>query len=234
MKRRAGLLASAAAAAIVAASVFLLLEDSDGFPPGRGAAGSEAASRVAGGAPSVRGCRERVEGGKIIPNRRVDTVIGPMAFTGLPGAYRDKAARPDSWRFFDPEVGMPSMKSIGVLRAGARVRLVVPRRQRRWLKVIYDYPDHRGGTAITLQACRQLSSQRARRRECGWRPDLACRWRYTQFNGGFGVDFANAPRRGLCAELIVRVRGKRQQLRKLLFDPVGSGGLEGCCSNAHV
>jgi hypothetical protein len=219
MKVGAGMLAGAVGAAIVAAPAFALLRDSDGSPSSGKSSTSHTASRFSDGNPTVRGCRERVEGGKIVPNRTVDTVIGPMAFTGLPLSYRDKAGRPDSWRSFDPNVGMPAMKSIGVLRAGARVRLVVPRRQRHWLKVIYDYPDHRGGHAVTLQACRWLSSPPARRRECGWRPDLACRWRYTQFNGGFGVDFANAPQRGLCAELIVRVKGKRQPLRELLFDP---------------
>jgi hypothetical protein len=134
-------------------------------------------------------------------------------------SYRAKAARPNSWRFLDPAVGMPAMKSIGVLRAGARVTLVVPRKQRRWLKAIYDYPDLKGAHAVTLQACNRLNSPRARRRECGWRPDLACRWRYTQFSGGFGLDFANAPRRGVCAELIIRVKGEPHPLRELLFDP---------------
>ena len=212
MKRRAGMLASAAAAAIVAASTFALLPNSNG-------SSGDAAARFSDGDPTVRGCRERVEGGKIVPSRRVDTVIGPMAFIRLPHIYRDYASRPDSELKPDPGVGMPSMKSIGVLRAAARVRLVVPRRQRRWMKVVYDYPDHDGGYAITLQACRRLDSRRARRRECGWRPDLACRWRYTQFSGGFGLDFANAPRRGLCAELIVRVKGESEALRELLFDP---------------
>jgi hypothetical protein len=180
-----------------------------------GRAGDSPASASA----EVRGCRERVEGGKIVPNRSVDTVISPMAFIRLPQVYRDWASRPDSELRADPSVGMPSMKSIGVLRAAARVTLVVPRRQRRWMKVIYDYPDHDGRYAITLQACRRLDSRSARHRECGWRPDVACRWRYTQFSGGFGIDFANAPRRGLCAELIVRVKGRIEPLRELLFDP---------------
>jgi hypothetical protein len=168
--------------------------------------------------PKVRGCRERAEGGKIVPDRTVDTVIGPMAFIRLPGTYRDYASRPDSELKPYPRVGMPLMKSIGVLRAGARVTLVVPRRQRRWMKLVYDFPGFKGGAAITLQACRRLASRTARHRECGWRPDLACRWRYTQFNGGIGLDFANAPQRGLCAELIVRVRGRKEPLRELLFD----------------
>ncbi len=173
-----------------------------------------------GGSPTAaRGCRERVEGGRIVPNRAVDTVIGPMAFIRLPTVYRDYASRPNSELVPSPDSGMPSMKSIGVLRAGARVTLEVPREQRRWMKVIYDFPHHRGGHAITLRACKALRSPRARRRECGWRPDLACRWRFTQFNGGLGIDFANAPRRGLCAELIVGTHGRPTARRALLFDP---------------
>jgi hypothetical protein len=168
--------------------------------------------------PKVRGCRERAEGGKIVPDRTVDTVIGPMAFIRLPSTYRSYASRPDSALKPYPRVGMPLMKSIGVLRAGARVTLVVPRRQRRWMKLVYDFPSFKGGAAITLQSCRRLASRTARHRECGWRPDLACRWRYTQFNGGIGLDFANAPQRGLCAELIVRVRGRKEPLRELLFE----------------
>jgi hypothetical protein len=204
MKRRAGMLVSAAAAAIVAASTFALLQNSNGSSSDD---------------PTIRGCRERVEGGKIVPNRTVDTVIGQMALISLPVIYRDYASRPDSELKPYPGVGMPMMKSIGVLRAGARVTLVVPRRQRRWMKVVYDLPRFKGGSAITLQACRSLTSRRARRRECGWRPDLACRWRYTQFNGGLGLDLANAPRRGLCAELIVRADRKTAPLREFLFDP---------------
>jgi hypothetical protein len=220
MKRRAGMIASAAAAAIVAASTFALLQNSDGSSPDGDSSRSDVASRFSDDHPAVRGCRDRVEGGKIAPDRTVDTVIGPMAFIRLPDAYRDEAARPDSELKPYPPVGMPTMKVIGVLRAGARVRLVVPRRQRRWMKVVYDYPDHKGGYAITLQACNRLRSPRARRRECGWRPDLACRWHYTQFSGGFGLDFAKAPRRGVCAQLVVRVKGNSEPLRDFLLDPM--------------
>lgn len=219
MTGRAGMLASAAAVAVVGGAVFALLQSSDGSSPGEVSSPVTTVARFSDGDARVRGCRERVEGGKIVPNRTVDAVIGPVAFTRLPSSYRDQAARPDSELKPYPPVGMPFMKSIGVLRSGARVKLVVPRRQRPWMKVIYDYPDHEGRYAITLRACRRLRSRRAQRRECGWRPDLACRWRYTQFSGGFGVDFANAPRRGVCAELIVRVSGEMRPLREFLFDP---------------
>jgi hypothetical protein len=184
--------------------------------PGGGRADATSAGAERG---EVRGCRQRVEGGKIVPDRMRDTIIGPMAFIGLPSTYRAYARRRDSQLIPVPGIGMPSMKAIGVLRAGARVRLVVPRRQRSWMKVIYDFPRHRGRYAIGLQACRRLEAVKARQRECGWGPDLACRWRYTQFSGGFGLDFANAPRRGRCAKLIVRVAGREKALVRRLFRP---------------
>ena len=214
MTGRTRAVTATAIAAVFLAVVLVLLTRSDGSPS-KGAEGSSSGPPRA----EVRNCRERVEGGKIVPNPTVDSVIGPMAFIRLPTVYRDYASRPNSELVPDPDRGMPSMKSIGVLRAGARVTLEVPRSQRRWMKVIYDYPNHRGGHAITLRACKTLRSPRARRRECRWRPDLACRWRYTQFNGGFGIDFANAPRRGRCAELIVWTAGKKEPRREYLFHP---------------
>jgi hypothetical protein len=79
---------------------------------------------------------------------------------------------------------------------------------------------------LTLQACRRLKSRRAQRRECGWggRPpwnpaNWACKLRYTQFSGGFGLDLKSALRQGLCAELIVWVEGKDTPLRGRLFRP---------------
>jgi hypothetical protein len=203
-----------AAVALVATVLLVLVGQSGESSGDRPDALSGGSQRV-----EVRGCRERVEGGKITPNRKRDTIIGPMAFIGLPATYRSWARRPDSELVSVPGLGMPSMKAIGVLRAGARVTLVVPPRQRRWMKVIYDFPRHRGGQAIALEACRRLGSAPARRRECGWRPDIACRWRYTQFSGGFGLDFARAPRRGRCAKLIVRIAGREKALSRRLFQP---------------
>ena len=210
MKQRGRMFAGAVAADVLGVAVLLLLQRSDESSPTEDSAATAA---------PVRGCHERVDGPRIVPDPRVDTVIGPMGFLRLPAVYRDYASRRDAELLADPDVGMPSMKSIGVLRAGARVTLSVPREQRRWLKVIYDSPDHHGGHTITLDACNTFNSSAARRRECRWKPDRACRSGATQFNGGFGVDFVNAPRRGLCAKLIVRVKGRRQPLRHLLFDP---------------
>jgi hypothetical protein len=205
----------ASAAVALVAAVVLVLGDRTGESNG-----DRADARAGGsGRVEVRGCRDRVEGGRLTPDRAEDTIIGPMAFIGLPATYRSYARRPDSELMPVPGTGMPSMKAIGVLRAGARVTLTVPRGQRRWMKVIYDFPHHRGRHAIALRACRRFESAEARRRECGWRPDVACRWRYTQFSGGFGLDFAKAPRRGRCAKLIVRVAGDDRPLVRRLFRP---------------
>jgi hypothetical protein len=117
------------------------------------------------------------------------------------------------------------MKIIALVNAGERARLTVPRNQRRWLRLLYLHVDFPRGThKAILQACRRLSSKRARQRECGWGPMLkraqwACASRYTQFSGGFALDFANAPRRGRCAKLIVQTTGKQRTLRKHLFAP---------------
>jgi hypothetical protein len=87
------------------------------------------------------------------------------------------------------------------------------------MKLIYERPGRGGTHAITLQACRRLAPGSAPRRECGWRPYRACQSRYTNFSGGFGLDFANAPKRGLCAELTVWVEGSEQPLHERLFRP---------------
>jgi hypothetical protein len=108
------------------------------------------------------------------------------------------------------------MKSVAVLRPGARVTLVIPRTQRRWSRLGYGA---RSGV-ITLQACRHLKSREARRRERGSR-EAACATDPTLFAGGFGVDFDHAPKRGRCAELIVWVQGMKRPLRERLFAPRG-------------
>jgi hypothetical protein len=212
-------LVGTAVAVVVGASAFAALQSSDGASPS-----SVSPSRAMGpGEPGVRGCRDRVEGRFLEPDPTTDTKIGPITFTGLPASYRDYASRRDSELEPYPGLGMPAMKIITLVRSGARVALKVPRKQRRWLRLVYLRPIRRGTHEATLQACRRLPTRRARRRECGWRSELegaqwACKSRYTQFNGGFGLDFAAAPSRGECAELIVRVGGR--SLRKRLFRPV--------------
>jgi hypothetical protein len=171
-------------------------------------------------APEVRSCQERVEGPGVVPDPSRDTIIGPISLTGLPGAYRGLAATPESEFDLIPGLGIPGIKALAVLRAGARVTLEVPRRQRRWMKLDYNHAlGEPARERLTLQACRRLHSRRARRAECGWRPFLACRWRYTQFAGGIALDVVDAPRHGVCAELIVRVRGRDRPLRERIFAP---------------
>jgi hypothetical protein len=166
----------------------------------------------------IRGCRERIEGPRLVTPQRGDVVVGPIAFGPLAQTYRAQAAHPESWEAI-PRYGMPTIKIIAALRAGGGVRLVVPRGQRAWMKLLYERPDRGGTHAVGLQACRRFGSRRAQRRECGWRPYRACRSRYTNFSGGFGLDFAQAPQRGLCAELIVWVKGAERPLRERLFRP---------------
>jgi hypothetical protein len=132
---------------------------------------------------------------------------------------------------------MTAVRSIALIRAGARVTLVVPPEQRRWMRLLFWHGFRHRVEPLTLQACRTLKSRRAQRRECGWggRPlwnpsNWACRSRYTQFSGGFGLDFENAPKRGLCAELIVWVEGKERPLRERLFGPT-PGQCEGMAAD---
>jgi hypothetical protein len=158
----------------------------------------------------------------VVPDRKRDTVIGPIAFTDLPRAYRELASTPDSELEPFPGLGMPAIKDITALRAAARVTLVVPKEQRSWMKLVYGQR-RRGEPAITLEACRRLESREAQRRECGRRPPpdftYACEEPFTLFSGGFGVDVASAPLRGMCAELIVWIAGERKLRREFLFRP---------------
>lgn len=194
-------------------------------PLGRDEAASNGAAAGTDPPPApVRGCRERVEGvARITPSAQRDTIIGPMAFIGLPVIYRDFAARAGEGLEADPRVGMPVMKSIAWIRSNTRVTVVVPKRQRAWNRLAYERPPRGGVHALTFRACRKLRSRRAQQRECGWprpwRSYKACRRPYTEFNGGVGIDFAEAPDRGLCAEVILWVEGREKPFRKRLFRP---------------
>jgi len=108
------------------------------------------------------------------------------------------------------------MKVVAVVAAGEEVTVSVPREQRGWMRLLYD-ESGRPTTQVTLRACRRFASREARQRECGYEPALACRWRNTQFSGGFAVDLDKAPRRGACAVIAVRVAGRRGVLRRPLF-----------------
>jgi hypothetical protein len=195
--------------AVVAAgaTAFNASERDDGDAAGHATASQEDARSAPSGSASrarVRGCAGRIEGSVEPPNRDA-TVIGPVRFADLARSYRYSSRHPRT-----------PLKAVAVVRPGSRVTLVVPDEQRSWLKVGYNSPR---GAEAPLQACRHFRSRRAQQRECRWGTQLACRSAPTLFSGGFGVRFDQAPERGRCAELIVRVRGEGRQRREYLFKP---------------
>ena len=169
----------------------------------------------------ARGCRGRVEGGKLatVPGR--DTAVGPVSFLAARSAYISTAGSghlSKGTKNLYPGFPGHALKVVALVDAGEQVTLRVPREQRRWMRVLYDLQG-RPRPAITLRACRRSRTREGRERECGWRPFVACRWRNTQFSGGFVIDMDNAPLRGRCAELWVKVRGERRTRRQHLFEP---------------
>lgn len=182
----------------VAALIVGLETDSD-----QDEAGLEAAPSA-----EIRGCQERIEGPRLTPDRR-DTAIGPITFGGLPRVYRNALATAK------PGEEPAPMKVITLLRAGSTVTLNVPPDERAWMVLLYlpirfepSAPLQGQETAVTLEACEKVRSERAQRRECHWEPYRACESGLTQFNGGFFIDFKQAPQEGRCARLEVWVEGK--------------------------
>ncbi len=163
----------------------------------------------------IRGCRQRVEGGRLSASPSRDTVIGPVAFHRARSVYRLTSKGPTSSA---PQFGGTPMKVIAVVQAGREVTLSVPREQRRWLHLLYTQ-SNRPTSEITLKACRRFRSRAAQKRECGWSPRtrVACRWNNTQFAGGFSIDFADAPLRGRCAELVM-LAPRHRPMRELIFE----------------
>lgn len=201
-------------ALVVAGAGVMLLLPGDRQDPAVPADTSTA--RAGDPAPArVVGCRERVEGGRLAPSAGRDAILGPIALLSAASNYRAMVSSPESARP-DPNTGLNPMKVLALVRAGTTVRLSVPRAQRAWMRLLYG--DHRRGEhTVTLRACRRSASKTQQRRECGWPPHTACRWRNTQFAGGLSIMFAQAPRRGRCAELIASTEGRR--LRARLFRP---------------
>jgi hypothetical protein len=205
-RRKPAMIVGAVAVVVVGATALIASEPSDTDRAPRGVA--EAKEPAAAESPPrarVRGCAARIEGSVEGPNRDA-TVIGPVRFPDLAASYRYSSAHPRT-----------PFKAVAVLRPGSRVRLVIPEEQRSWLSIGFN--SVKPGEAA-LQACRHFRSERARRRECRWGRQTACRSGPTQFSGGFRIRFAQAPERGRCAELIVRVRGEERQRRKYLFKPL--------------
>ena len=180
--------------------------------------GTAEAKAPPAGAP-VRDCRDRItgavviQGGETTPAAFVvrpahDTTFRAISFTGLadygkPATWVDMVRR-DQW-----------LKSVALVRPGARVTLVVPTPQRAWMRM--EYGHGRGAYELTLAGCRRFASSARQRAECGPGPQDTCTSGRTPFSGGFTIDYARAPRQGRCAELIVWVDGRAAPLRKRIF-----------------
>jgi len=150
----------------------------------------------------IRGCEQRVESKVIQPNARRDSIIGSIAFTGLPNVFesvrRDAAERNAK--------GLLPLKTVTLVDAGTDVTLEIPPEQRQWMRLAYAYGLNRdesrdAETAITLAPCDRSSSGKEQRVECGFSPPRACASGVTQFNGGFLVDFERAGGSVPCASL---------------------------------
>lgn len=83
------------------------------------------------------------------------------------------------------------LKAAAMVDAGQRVTLEIPPAQRAWNELEWDG----SSDAVTLRACADQP---------------------TIWIGGFTIDYANAPREGRCAALIVRGDGPAKRVR--LFD----------------
>jgi hypothetical protein len=209
--RRSGRFAVAAMVIIALCVGLALLVDDAGDPGGRDAM----SDRNPPSRTRALDCKDRVDGPRLSSLPERDLVMGPVAFLGARGVFRATTGpRPgenDGMPHFD---GRP-MKVLALVASGRRVTITVPAEQRRWLRLLYE-GGGRATTSITLQACRRVATPRAIERECRWSPHMACRWRNTQFAGGFAVAHT-APERGLCAQLRVRADGERQPMRAALF-----------------
>jgi hypothetical protein len=136
-------------------------------------------------------------------------VVGGVNFLNLPAGWSDaQANEARDGPGYQPPPGLHAapLKQIVTVPAGATVTLMVPRGERRWFSLMFDTAPpvfERRESAITLEACRRTTSRTQLLRECGHVGGNACRWGYTEFNGGIYVDFDRAPQRGRCARLFV-------------------------------
>jgi hypothetical protein len=189
-------LVAVAAVAAVCVVVALMLTGADRSEPQETDPGAEPVPGVV-----QLDCGDRLRASRMPSGVKPDTRIGPVRFVGLPAAFRSSAFDPsrDTWKPL-PGVGLPAIKVIAVVRRGGRARLVIPERQRSWLRFLYEQPPGRGVHELTLQGC------------------AAGRSRPTQFNGGFAIDFAHAPRRGLCGVVDAWIGDSAEPRRFHLFD----------------
>jgi hypothetical protein len=221
MRWRRRTLPVAVAVTAGAAGVLLLLADGDDRDSERsGASPTPSSPRVLLG--GVRGCRERVEGGRLLAQPDRDTVIGPVTFVAAGSNFRAAlgSRKLASKQKLPPGLRQFPFKLLVLVRSGVRVRLVVPADQRRWMRLFYGGRKS-GEHVITLHACRHLGSRVSQRRECHWTPLTACRWNNTQFAGAAYVDFDAAPRHGRCADVVVKVPHSRAYRDRLFQERPG-------------
>jgi hypothetical protein len=224
---RAALSAAVVAAVGAAAGAMVVAADGDGERVLRASRAALVPSLPPGG---IRGCRERVEGGRFAVDPARETMIGPVTFVAAASNYRTAArSRDQVTPEYLPGLNAHPMKVLALVSAGTRATLTVPRQQRAWMRLFYSGRNDAGQHSITLEACRRLASRDRRRRECGWSPRTACSWVNTQFAGGVYIDFDRAPKLGRCAELIVRAGAHPQVFRGPLFRP-----LPGACQTPTV
>ena len=121
-------------------------------------------------------------------DRRSDRVFGPLAFSGLRDYVKqwDRMVEQDQW-----------IKSIAVMRPGRRVTVIVPRRQRGWMKLTWG-----NGYAATFKSCKRGEGESGPSGNTAW-------------SGGFEFDYAKAPKQGRCAKIRLRYDG-RTRTRRLL------------------
>ncbi len=162
---------------------------------------------AADAAAPVLDCRDRISGAftsgpdgrqrsyrfKVRPE---DLNLGPVAFSGL-----DSIRRLEEWNSYVTRNQW--IKSIALMRPGARVTLTVPEEQRPWMRLEYGHGLEDPLHQVTLVGCRRVTGARARRRECGTGRSTTCQRDRTPFSGGFTIDYAVAPAQGRCAELLI-------------------------------
>jgi len=180
--------------------------------PGPYVATNAAANRS--GVPTLR-CPHRVEAGAEPVDRRQDTVIGPLVFHRAEEAYRAGLHTPPRR---NPYGRYQPVHLVVLVRAGAQALLQVPRSERAVVSLLYVRSNPRGRSETVFDACHHESSPRSALRECGWRPDTACRSRPTEFEGGFEFNYAPSRRAQLrCARVTVRVLPHGPTLTRFLL-----------------
>jgi hypothetical protein len=168
------------------------------------------------GPPSspLRTCRERGGAGRITPNPKRDRIIGPVTLYRFYENY-------DAVRKTPPVRGRkPSIELLALVAAGSKVTLVVPKSQRRFMKLTFRPA---GETySIALHACRRVPRARWES-ECVSAPFTACDWINTAFDGGFDIQFLRAKGRVCSARLEVWADGREKPLRELFLPEGGHG-----------